>query len=378
MKQSTICVHGHDKRYDSAGAVSVPIFQSATFVHPGVGQSTGFDYSRAKNPTREALEATVTALEHGVDTCAFTSGMAAVNCLTGLFKPGDHIIMSDDVYGGTLRLFVQVTATYGVKFTAVNTSDLSSVSAAITPDTKAVFVETPTNPTMQVTDIAECAELCHNRNLLLIVDNTFLTPYLQNPLDLGADIVLHSGTKYLGGHNDTLCGFLVSKSPEVAEQIRWLAKTTGAVLAPFDCWLVIRGIKTLAVRMERQQKSAAELAGFLRTLPTVTDVFYPGLPDHLGYEISKKQARGFGAMLSFNTVNKDVALLALEKCSVIAYAESLGGVESLLTYPLTQTHADVPREQREKLGITDRFLRLSVGIEDVEDLKADLAQALRA
>jgi cystathionine gamma-synthase len=354
----------------------MPIYQTSTYIHPGVGQSTGFDYSRAKNPTREALETTLVTLEGGTDALAFTSGMAAVTTLSAYFNAGDHVILSDDLYGGTYRLFNGITANYGVTFSAVNTSDLAAVEAEFTDKTKAVFIETPTNPMMQVTDITAVAELAHANGALLIVDNTFLTPYYQNPIALGADIVLHSGTKYLGGHNDTLAGFLVTKPPEVAERLRWLTKNLGSALAPFDSWLILRGIKTLAVRMERQEQTAMELATFLRELPAVTKVFYPGLPEHPGYEISQKQARGFGGMLSFNVIDEAAAKRALERVSVIAYAESLGGVESLITYPILQTHADIPKELRDAKGITERLLRLSVGLEDVNDLKADLAWAL--
>ncbi|MDR3278151.1 MAG: PLP-dependent aspartate aminotransferase family protein [Oscillospiraceae bacterium] len=378
MDFNTLCIHGSDKKYDVTGAVSVPIFQSATFAHPGVGVSTGFDYSRTQNPTREHLERTVAALEKGCDAVALATGMAAASVLMGLFSPGDHLVASDDLYGGTHRLFFQLAVRYGITFTLVDTADLAAVRNAVTDHTRAIFVETPTNPMMQVTDIAAAAALARERGLLLAVDNTFLTPYLQSPLALGADIVLHSGTKYLGGHNDALAGFLAVKDPGLAAKLRFIANTVGAGLAPFDSWLIIRGIKTLAVRMDRQQESAGKIAARLLEYPEVTDVFYPGLPSHPGYEISKRQARGGGAMISFNVRDAETARRLLGKVKVILYAESLGGVESLITYPMLQTHADVPEAEREAKGIGARLLRLSVGLESAEDLIADLRRALDA
>lgn len=376
MDFNTICIHGNDIRYDTTGALSVPIFQSATFAHPGVGQSTGFDYSREKNPTREHLEKTVAKLENGSDALAFATGMAALTALMELFSPGDHLIASDDLYGGSRRLFGNLAAKHGLSFHYVNTSDLAAVAAQIRPETKAVLIETPTNPMMQVTDIAAVAALCKQRGLLLIVDNTFLTPYFQTPLTLGADIVVHSGTKYLGGHNDTLAGFLVVSDSALSERLRFIYKTTGACLSPFDSWLLIRGLKTLPVRMERQQESAIKIAVWLAARPQITAVHYVGLPSHPDYAISKRQATGFGAMISFETDSEQTALRILERVSVIQYAESLGGVESLITYPMLQTHADLPPEEREAKGINQRLLRLSVGLEAAGDLIADLQQAI--
>ncbi len=376
MDFNTLCIHGSDTIYDRTGATSVPIFQSATFVHPAVGQSTGYDYSRVQNPTREHLEKTVAKLEGGCDALAFSSDMAAATALMELFSPGDHIICSDDLYGGSHRLFRHISAKNGLLFDAVNTGAAKEVIEKIRPETKAVFIETPTNPMMQVTDIAAIAEICKAHKLLLVVDNTFLTPYFQKPLQLGADVVVHSGTKYLGGHNDTLAGFLVVADPEIAERLRFIYKTTGACLSPFDSWLIIRGIKTLPLRMDRQQQSAAEIAVWLRRQPQVKRVHYPGLPDHPDYAVSKAQATGFGAMLSFETDTAETALGLLERVQVIQYAESLGGVESLMTFPMLQTHADLPQEEREAKGITDRLLRLSVGLEAAEDLIEDLRQGL--
>ncbi|NLM09863.1 MAG: PLP-dependent transferase [Clostridiaceae bacterium] len=377
MDFTTLCIHGSDKKYDTTGAVSVPIFQSATFVHPGVGLSTGFDYSRSQNPTREYLEQTVAKLEGGLDAMAFSSGMAAITTLMEIFSPGDHIIATDDLYGGSHRLFQHISVKNGLTFDFVDTSRINNIRERIQPKTKAVFIETPTNPMMHVTDLAEVARLCKAHDLLLIVDNTFLTPYFQKPLLLGADVVLHSGTKYLGGHNDTLAGFLIVSDEALSERLRFLFKTTGACLSPFDSWLLIRGIKTLPVRLDRQQKTALQIAKWLLEQDRIKAVHYPGLPNHPGYETSKKQASGFGAMLSFETDCSETAHRVLESVSLIQYAESLGGVESLITYPMLQTHADIPAEEREARGIGDCLLRLSVGLESAEDLINDLGQALK-
>ncbi|HHY59280.1 MAG TPA: PLP-dependent transferase [Clostridia bacterium] len=377
MEFTTLCVHGSDKRYDTTGAVSVPIFQSATFVHPGVGESTGFDYSRCQNPTREYLEQTVARLEGGVDALAFSTGMAALATCMELFSPGDHIIASDDLYGGSYRYFQHVSQKNGLHLEYVDTTNVSHIRARIRPETKAVFIETPTNPMMHVTDLEAVARLCREHHLLLIVDNTFLTPYFQRPLLLGADVVLHSGTKYLGGHNDTLAGFLVVKDADLAERLRFLYKTIGSCLSPFDSWLLIRGIKTLAVRLEHQQQSALEIARWLARQEQVKAVHYPGLPEHPGYEISRKQTTGSGAILSFEVDSRETAQGLLARVRLIQYAESLGGVESLITYPILQTHADIPEEEREAKGINERLLRLSVGLEAASDLIADLEQALK-
>ena len=376
MKFTTKCIHGSDKRYDTTGAVSVPIFQSATFMHPGVGQSTGYDYSRLQNPTREHLELAIANLEEGVDAMAFSSGMAAEATLMELFSPGDHIIASDDLYGGSIRLFQHISAKNGIETTLLDTGDLEALRQAIRPETKAIFVETPTNPMMQVTDIAAVAEITRPRGILLIVDNTFLTPYLLRPISLGADIVVHSGTKYLGGHNDTLAGFLVVADEGLSERLRFLYKTIGACLSPFDSWLIVRGIKTLAVRMRQQEATSHVIAQWLREQPKVRAVHYCGFPNHPGYAISQKQSNGFGAMISFEVDNETTARRMLERIRLIHFAESLGGVESLMTYPYLQTHADVPEEHRRAKGVHERLLRLSVGLEDVEDLISDLSHAL--
>jgi cystathionine beta-lyase/cystathionine gamma-synthase len=378
MDFNTLCIHGDDTKYDRTGAVSVPIFQTATFTHPGVGMTTGYDYSRLQNPTREHLEKTMAKLEGGVDAMAFSSGMSAIAALMELFSPGDHIIASDDLYGGSYRLFCNISEKNGVAFDFVNTSDILQIEKRLRPRTKALFVETPTNPMLQVTDIRAVSQLTRDRGILLVVDNTFLTPYYQKPLALGADVVTHSGTKFLGGHNDTLAGFLVVADNELSERLRFIYKTTGACLSPFDSWLLIRGIKTLPIRMERQQQSALRIAQWLLTQEQVTAVHYAGLPSHPDYELSRRQATGFGAMISFELDSEERTKRALSKTSLIQYAESLGGVESLITYPMLQTHADVPKEDREAKGIHERLLRLSVGLECAEDLIEDLEQALTA
>lgn len=376
MDFNTLCVHGSFDRYDNTGSVSVPIFQTATFAHPGVGQSTGYDYSRVQNPTREHLEKTIAQLEQGEQALAFSSGMAAIAAMMELFSPGDHIVCSDDLYGGSHRLFHHINAKNGLSFTSVNTSFPEQVKAAIRPETKAILVETPTNPMMQVTDLRAIADLAHEHGLLLAVDNTFLTPYLQKPLTLGADLVIHSGTKYLGGHNDALAGFLVANDPAICDRLRFIYKNTGGCLSPFDSWLLIRGIKTLPLRMERQQENALAIAQWLTKQKNVTKVFYTGLPDHPDYELSKRQARGFGSMISFEVDSRETAERILTRVKLIQFAESLGGVESLITYPMLQTHAEIPVEEREAKGITERLLRLSVGVEGIDDLIADLTHAL--
>lgn len=375
---ATRCIHGDNNTTaeHSFGAVSVPIYQTATFSHPGIGQSTGYDYSRESNPTRAELEKTVSALEGAVDTVACATGMAAISICLELFETGAHIICSEDLYGGSVRIFGTIGARRGIQFSYVDTSDAGLVENSITPETKALYIETPSNPTMKVTDLAAMKQIAEKHGLLIIVDNTFLSPYLQNPLAFGADLVIHSGTKFLGGHNDTLAGFLCTSRQDLAERIRYLYKTVGSCLAPFDSYLILRGIKTLAVRMEQQQRNAKQIAEWLKKHPRVKEVYYVGLPEHPGYEVNAKQARGAGSMISFRTDSMQTARTVLEKVKLIVYAESLGGVESLITYPMLQTHGDVPVEVREKLGITEDFLRFSVGIENAEDLIADLEQAL--
>lgn len=377
---ATRCIYNDVASNDgenSYGAISYPIYQTATFAHKGVGKSTGFDYSRLQNPTRAHLEEVVASLEHGADAVAFTTGMAAITLLMDLFHPGDHIIADSDLYGGSIRLFDHVCEKNGIHFTRVDCTK-ADVESLVQDNTKAIYVETPTNPMMGVLDIAKLSDIAKRHGVLLIVDNTFLSPYFQNPIDLGADIVVHSGTKFLGGHNDTLAGFLVAANEELAEKIRFLIKTVGSGLAPFDSWLILRGIKTLPLRMEKAQENAQSIVEWLLSQDKVKKVYYPGIPGSQGYEICKKQARGFGSMITFEVETPELAQKILEKVRLIRFAESLGGVETLITYPVTQTHADVPEEIRIANGITDSVLRLSVGIEDSGDLIEDLAQAFEA
>ncbi len=375
----TRCLHleeeeGENNNY---GALSYPIYQTATYAHPGVGQSTGYDYSRLQNPTREHLEKIVATLENGTDALALSSGMAAIALMMELFCPGDHLIVDADLYGGSIRLFHNISEKNGITFSSIDCCQ-EDVECYINEHTKAVYIETPTNPMMNVTDIEALSRITKKHNLLLIVDNTFLSPYFQNPLDLGADIVVHSGTKFLGGHNDTLAGFLVTNREDISEHFRFFIKTTGAGLAPFDSWLILRGIKTLGIRMERAQKNAVSIAEWLSRQKAVKRVIYPGLPTHLGHEIMKRQARGFGAMITFQVESRAFALAVLEKVRMIRFAESLGGVETLITYPVTQTHVDVPEDIRERNGITQSTLRLSVGIEDEKDLIEELERVFQA
>ena len=372
---NTRCLHLEETegKLEHYGAISYPIYQTATYEHPEAGQSTGYDYSRLQNPTREHLEKMIAGLESGIDAFALSTGMAAITLLMELFRPGDHLIVEADLYGGSIRLFDHVNKKNNYEFTHLNCAE-DDIEGAIQDNTKAIYIETPTNPMMNVSDIAAIAKIAKKHGLLLIVDNTFLSPYFQNPLKLGADIVVHSGTKFLGGHNDTLAGFLVTNNEEVRDRLRFLIKTTGAGLAPFDCWLILRGMKTLGIRMERSQENAIRIAEWLKTQNIVRKVYYPGLPEHPGYEIMKKQARGFGSMITFQVYSKEHALQILKQVRMIKFAESLGGVETLITYPTTQTHADVPEEVRLKNGITPCTLRLSTGIEDIEDLLGELSE----
>lgn len=377
MEFSTKCIHAIGES-DATGTITPAIYISSTFAHPRLGDTTGFNYTRESNPTRARLETLVAALEEGVDALAFSSGMAAVDAVMNLFAPGDHIITGNDLYGGSFRLFRNLNAKNGVEFSTVHTSKLDEIKAAIRPNTKAIFLETPTNPTMEISDLRAISKIAKENNFLVIVDNTFLTPYFQKPLTLGADIVIHSGTKYLGGHNDVLAGFTIAKDSKIADELRLIYKTTGACLGALDAWLVIRGIKTLPLRMEQHQKNALALAKWLQTQPHVQYVLYPGLEEHPGYAINKAQTTGFGGMISFAVDNADTARQILEGVKLIKFAESLGGTESLITYPIRQTHTDLtPAECAEK-GITDCLLRLSTGIEATEDLIADLAQAFAA
>ena len=377
-QRETVCIHGQGSReaVESTGAISFPLYQTAAYAHPGVGRSTGYDYNRVQNPTRKELERIMTDLEHGLDTIAFATGMAAVSALMELFMPGDHVVATDDLYGGVIRQFRKVNEKNGMTFTYVDTSDLQAVEEAIRENTKLIYIETPTNPMMKVTDLQAVSDIAKRHGCLVAVDNTFLTPCFQNPLDLGADVVIHSATKYLEGHNDTLGGFLVTSRAEISDKIREMVKTTGACLAPFDAWLILRGLKTLSVRMAKHQENALAVARWLTGHPKVTEVFYTGLETHPGYAVSQKQCRGYGGMLTFHVDTQETAHSVLERVKLIQFAESLGGTESLITYPYTQTHADVPDEKRRANGIDERTLRMSLGIEHVQDLIADLGQAL--
>lgn len=357
------------------GAVTVPIYQTATFRHPGLGQSTGYDYSRSGNPTRQALEAGMARLDGASRGFAYSSGMAAITSLLLLFRQGDHLIVTEDLYGGTYRLFEQIFSQYGLEFTYVDTSDSRLVDAAIRPNTRGLFVESLTNPMLKVADIRALAAISKKHGLIFIVDNTFLTPYLLKVLDLGADIALYSGSKYLAGHNDTICGLVTVKDPELAERVNFLQNGAGAVLGPQDSWLTIRGLKTLSIRLDRQQQNAQRIAGWLESNPQVSRVFYPGLADHPGHDLMKEQGRGYGAMIAFEVNSPELVEKLLLKTELISFAESLGGVETLITFPAVQTHADIEPEKRELLGINNRLLRLSVGIEDADDLIADLQNA---
>ena len=375
----TRCIHGDaaDRLLDENRSISYPIYQTASFSHIKPGHNaSGFDYTRESNPTRTRLEQVVASLEGAAACVAFSSGMAAISAVFELFAPGDHIICSEDLYGGVTRLHTLISTKNGLRVDYLDTTDLSVVEAAVRPETRAIYLETPSNPMMNVTDLRRISALAKAHGLALIVDNTFLSPYFQNPLALGADVVVHSGSKFLSGHNDTISGFLCTASKELGDRLRLISKTTGGVLAPFDSWLVMRGIKTLAIRMERQQQNSLQVAGWLKAHPRIREVYYVGLPEHPGHAVNAGQARGFGSMISFRTDTAETALRVLERIKLITFAESLGGTESLLTYPMVQTHPDVPQAMREHLGITDTLLRLSVGLEHPDDIIADLRQAL--
>lgn len=372
----TNLVHGYDEHDVETGGISAPIHMSSTFAHPSFDGSTGFMYSRCGNPTRLELENTIAMLEGGRKSWAFSSGMAAIASLLKLFASGDHLLVSDDLYGGTYRLFSDIYARFGLEFDYVDFTNLALVQASIRSNTRALFVETPTNPTMKVVDLSAVGELARDRELMCIVDNTLMTPYFQRPFEFGADVVVHSGTKYLCGHNDVTAGFLVVRDGELIDELFNIAMSEGALLPPFDSWLMLRSLKTLGLRMGRQQENALGIVQFLKGHPCVRDVYYVGDPDHPAYGLSSRQTSGFGGIISFRLDTHERVLSVLERLDVISYAESLGGVESLMTFPLMQTHGAMAPELREKLGIDDRLLRLSVGIESLDDLVADLEQAL--
>ena len=372
----TSLVHGYAGRDEATGAVNAPIFLSTTFAHPSIDGSTGYMYSRCGNPTRLQLEDAIALLEGGKKSWAFASGMAAISGLLKLFKAGDHFLVSDDLYGGTYRLFADIFQNFGLSFDFVDFTDLGEVKRELRPETRAFFVETPTNPTMKVVDLAATSALAHEAGALLVVDNTLMTPYFQKPFDFGADIVVHSGTKYLCGHNDVTAGFLVVKDSSFIQDLFTITMSEGALLDPFSSWLMLRSLKTLGVRLERQQENARVIAEYLVSHSHVSAVYYVGDPDHPAFELTKRQTSGFGGMISFRVDKADRVAPALERLRIVAYAESLGSVESLMTFPLMQTHGAMHPDLRRKLGIDERLLRLSVGIEDVRDLIDDLEQAL--
>ncbi len=373
----TLVLHTGHENDGQFGALSVPIYQVSTYLQDAQGNTKGYEYSRSGNPTRDALEKAFAVLEHGKRGSAFGSGLAAISAVFMLWNSGDHFVVSNVVYGGTYRLLTKILNRMGITTTFANTADLAVIEAAITDRTKGIFVETPTNPLMEVADLKGIAALCKRKNLTMIVDNTFMSPYWQNPLQLGADIVVHSATKYLGGHSDVVAGLVVTATEELGEEVHFMQKAMGGILGPQDSWLLMRGIKTLSVRMEKHEQNARALAEWLGTLPQIRKVHYPGLKDHPQHDIAKNQARGFGGMISFELANAAMADHVLSRLRVITLAISLGGVESLICCPAKTTHASIPKETLGALGISDRLVRLSVGIENVEDLKEDILQALK-
>ncbi|MEE8278314.1 MAG: PLP-dependent aspartate aminotransferase family protein [Thermoanaerobaculia bacterium] len=375
---STRSIHAGQPPDPATGSVVVPIYQTSTYVHDELGVHKGYEYARTQNPTREALEANIAYLEGGLTGHAFASGMSAISTLLTLVKATEHVVCSRNVYGGTYRLFTQVLKRYGLLFSWIDSTDLEAIERAMTEATRLVMIETPTNPLMEVTDLVGAAEIAHRHGALMAVDNTFMSPYFQRPFELGADVVVHSTTKFLNGHSDSIGGVLVSSRPEDAEWFAFVQNSVGAILSPFDSFLVLRGLKTLAVRMERHEANGRGVAQFLEQHPKVERVLYPGLPDHPGHEIQKHQATGFGAVITFDLGSYDAAKTLLNRLEVLSLAESLGGVETLISHPASMTHASVPAEKRIELGIGDGMVRASIGLEDLDDLIADLEQGLAA
>ncbi len=373
---ATTCLHAGQEPDPATGAIVTPIYQTSTYVQEALGRHKGYEYARTQNPTRAALEGNLAAIESGRAAFAFASGMAATNAVASLLKSGDHVIVSDNVYGGTFRLFERVLRRYQLTFSYVDTGDLDATARAFTPHTRLLFVETPSNPIMRLTDLAEAAALAHRHHARLVVDNTFASPALQRPIELGADIVVHSTTKYLNGHSDSVGGAVIATRDEDIEWLGFYQNAAGAILGPMDSWLVLRGTKTLPIRMARHNENGLALARFLVDHPAVRKIYYPGLPDHPQHELARRQMSGFGGMLAFDLGSLDHARSLLNQVRLFALAESLGGVESLISHPATMTHASVPAEKRAALGITDGMVRISAGIEDIEDLKDDLSQAL--
>ena len=374
---STVCIHAGQEPDPSTGAIITPIFQTSTYVQEALGQHKGYEYARTQNPTRAAVEKNLAAIEGGRAAFAFASGMSAINAIAARLTSGDHVVVTDNTYGGTFRLFDKVLTRYGLHFSYVDTSDLGAIDRAMTSATRLVFLETPTNPVLRLTDIAAAADLAHKRGATVVVDNTFASPVLQRPLELGADMVVHSTTKYLNGHSDSIGGVVVATRDEDIEWLRFIQNSAGAILSPFDSWLVLRGTKTLTLRMERHSANGLALATYLQTHPKVTRVIYPGLPEHPQHELARRQMpNGWGGMLSFELASMDETRRALNRFQLMALAESLGGVETLVCHPASMTHASVPPERRAQIGLTDTMIRISAGVEDVEDLRDDLAQAL--
>jgi cystathionine gamma-lyase/cystathionine beta-lyase/cystathionine gamma-lyase/homocysteine desulfhydrase len=376
MGISTDCIHAGQEPEQETGAVTYPIFQTSTYVQPQLGRHKGFEYARTKNPTRSVLEASLAVLERGTAAHCFASGMAAITTLMATLRSGDHVVAAENMYGGTFRLFHHVLEKYGLEFSYVDTADVDQVRGALKPQTKMLYLETPTNPMMTITDIAACSAAVAGRGITVVVDNTFASPVLQRPLDLGADVVVHSTTKYLNGHSDSIGGAIVSRAAEFGEKVGFLQNAMGGILSPMDSFLVLRGIKTLAVRMERHNTNGMAVAQYLANHQKVQKVFYPGLPSHPQHALAEKQMRGFGGMISFELGSRKNAETFLNLVRLCALAESLGGVESLISHPETMTHASVPPEVRKRLGITPGLVRISAGIEDIEDLIGDLENAL--
>jgi len=375
MGFSTDCIHAGQEPEPHTGAVTIPIYQTSTYVQPELGRHKGYEYARTKNPTRSALEANLAALEKGKHGHCFASGMSAIDTVLRLLKSGDHVVAGENMYGGSYRLFSRVLEKFGLEFTYVDTSNVDNVRSALKANTRIVFLETPTNPMMTVTDLAACSEVAHEHGALVVVDNTFSSPYLQKPIELGADVVVHSTTKFLNGHSDSVGGAVISNRDDVAEQIGFLQNAVGAILSPFDSWLVLRGVKTLAVRMKRHEENGMAMASYLANHAKVRKIYYPGLPDHPQHELARRQMNGFGSMISFDLGSKENAKKFLDRVRLCSLGESLGGVETLISHPETMTHASVPVETRTRLGITSGLVRISVGIEDIEDLIADLENA---
>jgi cystathionine beta-lyase/cystathionine gamma-synthase len=373
---STICIHAGQEPDPSTGAIITPLFQTSTYVQDELGRHKGYEYARTQNPTRFALERNIAAIENGKAGFAFASGMAAIGAITTLLKSGDHVVVTANTYGGTFRLFDKVLTRYQLEFSYVDTSEPDLIEQAIRPNTKLLFVETPTNPVMKLTDLRQAAGIAHAHNVKMVVDNTFASPYVQRPLELGADLVVHSTTKYLNGHSDSIGGIVVAVRDDDIEWLRFIQNTQGAILSPMDSWLVLRGTKTLAVRMAQHNRNGLAIAEFLAGHPKVREVMYPGLPAHPQYELAKRQMNGFGGMLSFDVGSFEGARRVLNRVRLMALAESLGGVETLIGHPASMTHASVPPERRAAIGLTESLVRISVGIEDTEDLIADLRQAL--